>query len=171
MAELTAKQKRFVEEYLICLNATEAARKAGYSEKTARSIGAENLTKPDIQHAIQAALNSRQKRTQVDQDYVLSNLTEIVERCMQRAPVTQSGIQITDGDGNGVWEFDARPAVSALKLLGEHLGMFEQTVRHSGKVAVTVTAKDLTDDEILTLLSRGVPGFANGVAERRPVEG
>lgn len=60
MAEgLTTKQRLFVEEYLTCLNAAEAARRAGYSEKTARSIGQENLTKPDIKAAIEAGLKQR----------------------------------------------------------------------------------------------------------------
>lgn len=56
---LTGKQQQFVNEYLSCFNATEAARRAGYSEKTARSIGAENLTKPDILAAIKERLNER----------------------------------------------------------------------------------------------------------------
>ncbi|GGH24718.1 terminase small subunit [Sphingobacterium alkalisoli] len=58
MAALTAKQRRFVEEYCIDFNATQAAIRAGYSEKTARSIGCENLTKPDIIEAINQRLES-----------------------------------------------------------------------------------------------------------------
>ena len=53
MARLTEKQARFVAEYLVDLNATEAAKRAGYSEKTAYSIGFENLRKPEIQEAVQ----------------------------------------------------------------------------------------------------------------------
>ena len=52
MANLTPKQQRFVEEYLIDLNATQAAIRAGYSEKTAKSVGHENLTKPDLKKYI-----------------------------------------------------------------------------------------------------------------------
>ena len=55
---MTAKQQLFVDEYLIDLNATQAALRAGYSEKTARSIGAENLSKPDIEKAIADALGA-----------------------------------------------------------------------------------------------------------------
>ncbi len=55
MSKLTNKQKRFIEEYLIDLNATKASIRAGYSEKTAYSIGNENLSKPEIQEAIQEA--------------------------------------------------------------------------------------------------------------------
>jgi len=55
MAKLTDKQSRFISEYLIDLNATQAAIRAGYSEKTSKQTGCENLAKPDIQEAIQAA--------------------------------------------------------------------------------------------------------------------
>lgn len=57
---LTDRQKRFIDAYLTCWNASEAARQAGYSKKTARSTGAENLTKPDIRAAIDARLAEKQ---------------------------------------------------------------------------------------------------------------
>jgi phage terminase small subunit len=69
---LKDKQQAFVEHYLQCWNAAEAARRAGYSEKTARSIGAENLTKPDIQEAIQTRL----AELKMSADEVLARLTE-----------------------------------------------------------------------------------------------
>lgn len=66
---LTPKQRQFVLQYLLDLNASQAAIRAGYSSKTARSIGQENLTKPDIQEAIQTAMAEREDRTQVTQDW------------------------------------------------------------------------------------------------------
>lgn len=74
---LTPKQQRFVDEYLIDLNATQAAIRAGYSEKTAGAIGNENLTKPEISEAIAAAQKARSERVQVDQDWVLRQWVEI----------------------------------------------------------------------------------------------
>lgn len=71
---LTAKQQRFVQEYLVDLNATQAAIRAGYSAKTARSIAQENLTKPDIASAIAAAQQKRALRVEVTQDRVLQEL-------------------------------------------------------------------------------------------------
>ena len=65
MEKLTPKQARFVEEYLVDLNATQAAIRAGYSESTARAIGHENLTKPDIQEAIAEARGKQQQRTEI----------------------------------------------------------------------------------------------------------
>lgn len=74
---LTAKQQRFVEEYLIDLNATNAAKRAGYSVKSAHSIGQENLTKPEVQEAIQKAMAKRSERTQITADRVLQELATI----------------------------------------------------------------------------------------------
>lgn len=74
---LTDKQARFVDEYLIDLNATQAAIRAGYSQKTARSSGHENLTKPDILDAITVRQKERRDRLQFDADKVLQRLIEI----------------------------------------------------------------------------------------------
>ena len=77
MGKLTPKQARFVEEYLVDLNATQAAIRAGYSEQTARSIGYENLTKPDIQQAIDEARGKQQQRTEITADRVLEEYAKI----------------------------------------------------------------------------------------------
>lgn len=74
---LTQKQKRFVEEYLCDLNATQAAIRAGYSEKTARQIAKENLTKPYIQEAVAKAIQERSERTKVTADEVVEQLAKI----------------------------------------------------------------------------------------------
>lgn len=76
MAKLTPKQQRFVDEYLIDLNATQAAIRAGYSKKTARVTGQENLTKPDIADAIRKAQERRSEQTQIDAEWVLRRLAE-----------------------------------------------------------------------------------------------
>jgi phage terminase small subunit len=75
--KLTAKQQAFVEQYLVSLNASDAALRAGYSKKTAPYIGAENLKKPLIKAAITEAKQNRSERVQVDADYVLKRLFEI----------------------------------------------------------------------------------------------
>ena len=69
--KLAPKQQRFVEEYLVDLSATASAKRAGYSDKTAYSIGWELLRKPEIQDAIQIARNALSVRTQLSQDWVL----------------------------------------------------------------------------------------------------
>jgi phage terminase small subunit len=74
---LTRKQQLFVNEYLIDLNATQAAIRAGYSEKTAVVIASENLTKPYIAAAIQEAMDKRANRTQITADNVLNELAKL----------------------------------------------------------------------------------------------
>ena len=74
---LTPKQKRFVQEYLVDLNATAAAIRAGYSKKTANRIASENLSKPDIQIAIKEAQDSIQKRTEITQDMVIKEMAKL----------------------------------------------------------------------------------------------
>ena len=137
MANLTPKQQRFVEEYLIDLNATQAAIRSGYSEKTAKVIAAQNLSKLNIQEAIQEAQNKLSERTGITQEYVLSNIQKVVERCMQ-----QEAVQARDGspllvggperDLVCLFEFKETGALKGLELLGRHLGLFVDKVQHTG---------------------------------------
>ena len=76
--KLTAKQKRFCDEYLIDLNATQAAIRAGYSKKTAYAIGNENLNKPDLKKYIEERMAEKEKSLIADQDEVLKYLTAVL---------------------------------------------------------------------------------------------
>ena len=80
MAKLTLKQQRFCDEYLIDLNATQAAIRAGYSEKTARQTAAENLSKPYIREYIDKRLAEKEAELIADQDEVLQTLTRVLRR-------------------------------------------------------------------------------------------
>lgn len=135
--KLTAKQARFVEEYLIDLNATQAAIRAGYSEKTAAVIGAENLIKPNIAQAIAEAQTKRSERTEITQDYVLKSIVETMERCKQAIPVMsaaggQAMIEDESGELHPLCRFDPASILKGADLLGRHLGMFTDKVQHSG---------------------------------------
>ncbi len=112
MVKMTAKQQRFCDEYLIDLNATQAAIRAGYSEKTARKIGQENLTKPDIQEYIQKKKADREQRTEITQDMVLKELAliafsnaadyiKVVEKELTQE-VEGSEIPVLDAEGNPI---------------------------------------------------------------------
>lgn len=99
---LTEKQARFVAEYLVDLNATEAAKRAGYSEKTAYAIGFENLRKPDIQEAIHLAMSQREKRTAITQDRVLQELARVAfanGTDFARVVVREEPMHMVDKDG------------------------------------------------------------------------
>lgn len=150
---LTPKQKRFVEEYLIDLNATQAAIRAGYSQKTAKEIGCENLTKPNIEIAIQTALAARSKRTEITAEMVLAELARVgFSNMAHYAKWNPDGVTLVDSDNltddaarcvaevsqtvtaeGGTVKFKLHDKVSALEKLGRHLGMFTEKVEVTGK--------------------------------------
>lgn len=115
MAKLAAKQELFCHEYLIDNNATKSAIRAGYSEKTARSMGYENLTKPHIVDRIAVLRSERMNRLDIDKDYVLTQAVKLHERCMQEVPVLDE-----EGVETGEYKFEHTGANAALKTIGQH---------------------------------------------------
>ena len=130
---LNAKQKRFVEEYLIDLNATKAAERAKYSPETCRQMGSENLSKPYIQEAIIAAQNERSARTQITQDYVINKIRETVERCSQAEKVMEWSTEEKMMVHSGEWKFEHGGVLKGCELLGRHLKLFTDVTEVSGK--------------------------------------
>ena len=126
---MTDKQNVFVQEYLKDLNATQAAIRAGYSAHTAYSIGQRLLRNVEISNAINSAMSERSERAKLTADYVLQNLHEIAQRCMQKSPVMVKGEQAIDDEGRHLWTFDAKNALRALELIGKHMGMFSDKNR------------------------------------------
>jgi phage terminase small subunit len=143
---MTPKQQRFVEEYLIDLNATQAAIRAGYSADTARQIGSENLSKPDIADAIAEAAAKRAEQAGIDAAYVLRQAVKLHERCMQEVDpiLDRRGQQIRDDTGNPLFEFNALGASKALELVGKHVDVqaFKDKIEHSGGLSITITPED-----------------------------
>ncbi len=115
---LTAKQSLFIKEYLVDLNATQAAIRSGYSEKTAYRTGADNLRKPQIAAAIQDAMDERSERVEINSDEVLMDLAEMRDICMGRKP----------NPTEDVCAFNANGALKALELLGKHFKLFTEKV-------------------------------------------
>lgn len=164
---LTKRQKLFVEEYLIDLNATQAAIRAGYSTKTAKEIGCENLTKPNIKNAIDKQLAERSKRTGVNADRIVQELaklafinpTDVIN--MDEATVKGDANRddtaaissvkvktIPTEDGN-ITEREVRTydKIKALELLGKHIGMFTDKFRIEGTIPVVIQDDMDEDDE------------------------
>lgn len=102
MGSLNEKQARFVAEYLIDLNATQAATRAGYSAKTAGQQGFELLKKPEIAEAIRSAMDARADRTEITQDRVLRELAKIGFSDIRKAVRWGEGIAVTDPESGAV---------------------------------------------------------------------
>lgn len=132
---LTAKQQRFVEEYLVDLNATQAAIRAGYSEKTARSQGQRLLTKVDIQKALARRQETYAKRVEWTVEEILADLRAIATDPAQRPS----------------------DRLKAYELGGKHLGMFTDKLEVAGanggpiQVQQQVDLSMLSDQEVDTL--------------------
>lgn len=155
---LTAKQQAFVAHYLVTLNATEAAKAAGYSEKTAAVMAAENLIKPNIQKAIQDAQAKRAEKLEVDAEWVLKRLIDSVEADLDDLfnadggirPIGQwpdafrkglvAGIEVDEirGAEGEVIGYTKKIKLSdrlrRLELIGKHIGMWKDKVEVTGEV-------------------------------------
>ncbi len=138
---LTPKQARFVEEYLIDLNATAAAKRAGYSERTAYAQGQRLLKHVEIAAAIQKAQEARSERTRIDQDWVIERLVGVYEASMEARPVCDK-----NGEEKG-FSFNPTAANRALELIGKHKGMFIDR-----KLIGLKRIEDMTEDELVALL-------------------
>ena len=127
---LNRRQSLFVAEYLKDLNASAAARRAGYREKSAFRCGVENMQKPAITDAIAAAMQERSERVQITADKVLTDIEAIKVDAMREA---------SDKDGNLAMVNHAA-ALKACELQGRHLQMFVD------RVAMTI--EQVPDEEI-----------------------
>ncbi len=139
--KLTATQERFVDEYLVDLNATQAAIRAGYSAKTAHSCGPRLLVNAGVTAAIAAAKQARTEATKIDSDWVLREAVALYQRCMQEikpALHPRTRRQMTDSDGNLLFTFNASAAIRALELVGKHVDIvaFKERLEVSGGITL-----------------------------------
>lgn len=145
-SKLTSKQQRFCDEYLIDLNATQAAIRAGYSKKTAYSIGTENLRKPELKNYIEARMAEKEKQLIADQDEVLRYLTSVL-----RGTSTSSEI-VVEGTGDGCSEArimqknpSEKDKLKAAELLGKRYGLYTEKVEAEVVLPVFSGEDDLED--------------------------
>lgn len=129
---LTEKQRKFINEYIISLNATDAAIKAGYSKKTARGIGCENLTKPNIKIEIE-------KRLQAIEDKKIASAEEVMQMitAMARGEIEEE-VVVTEGRGDGISQArimkkqaNARDRLKAMELIAKRYALFTERVEIS----------------------------------------
>ena len=164
-AKLTEKQQRFVDEYLIDLNATQAAIRAGYSAKTADVQGSRMLANCKVQQAISIAMAERSKRTGINQDRVVLELARIA--FVKMTDIIDSDGKIkddaTDDDlaciesvkykssesdtGSSVErEVKISPKLKALELRGTHLGMWNDKLDVNITQPIVITGEDALED-------------------------
>lgn len=163
---MTERQKRFVEEYLIDLNATQAAIRAGFSVKTANEQGSRILANVSIQTAISKAMAERSKRTGVNQDRIVLELAKIAfvnagdvinmdEATVKEDAATDDVAAIQSirvkifptKDGDGIErEVKLEPKLKALELLGKHLGMWNDKLDVNVNIPVVISGEEQLAD-------------------------
>jgi phage terminase small subunit len=166
MAKLTSKQQRFVEEYLIDLNATQASIRAGYSVDSAKEIGSENLSKPNIQEAIAKEMAERSKRTGINQDRIVMELARIAfvnpnnlintKDASIKANASEDDLACIQSvkvkstkSANGAMterEIKLNDKMKALELLGKHLGMWNDKIDLNVSLPVVISGEDELED-------------------------
>lgn len=144
--KMTEKQKRFCDEYLIDLNATQACIRAGYSKKTANRIGTENLSKPVIKEYIEERLKEKEKSLIATQDEVLQYLTSVLRG------ESESEVIVVEGCGDGVSNArrvrkkpDEKDRLKSAEQLAKYFGLNVQKIE--GSLTLPVVIKDDIPDE------------------------
>ena len=163
---LTAKQQRFVEEYLIDLNATQAAIRAGYSPQNADVEGARQLGNVSVRTRIDVALAERSKRTGVNADIVIQELAKIArvnlvdiidpdtaeikaDAVDDLAALASVRVKVTPTKNGDMVEREVKLAdkIKALELLGKHLGMFIERKEITGKDGGPIQLEAMTSEQ------------------------
>lgn len=146
--KLTAKQQRFCDEYLIDLNATQAAIRAGYSKKNARNIASENLAKPNIRAYIDKRMAEKESELIADQDEVLRYLTSVLRGESESSEI------VIEGQGDGYSEAKViqkppseRDRLKAAELLGKRYGIYTEKIETNTDMELNITI-DYGDEEM-----------------------
>lgn len=145
--KMTAKQMRFCDEYLIDLNATQAAIRAGYSERTAGVMAAENLKKPNIKAYIDQRMAEKEAALIADQNEVLKYLTQVLRG------ESQSEVVVIENIGDFMSEArtmkkapDEKERLKAAELLGKRYGLYKESIDQNVDMDLTIKI-DYGDDE------------------------
>lgn len=135
MSKLTPKQESFVREYLVDLNGTAAAKRAGYkgTDTVLGKQAHELLKNPLVAIQVQEAMDERAKRTEITQDYVLTKIKETIERCSQAEQVMEFDHNTKEMVPTGEWKFEHNGVLKGCELLGRHLKLFTDKIEHTGQ--------------------------------------
>lgn len=135
MAELEKKKyERFCQEYIIDYNGTQAAIRAGFKETSARQQATRLLSNASILARVRELQKEQVERLAVSQDYVVLQLLETYQRCLEETPVLKFDPCTGRMEETGKYQFDSKGALRALELLGKHLGMYNDKLQVTQKV-------------------------------------
>lgn len=133
---LSDKQIAFCEHYITCFNATESAKRAGYSEDTAKEQGCRLLTNVHIRAYIQEKRKRLLEENKASVEYVINSLMEVADRCMQKQEVMEWDYGEKRLKPTGEYRFDSIGANKALELLGKTLGMYYDKSKNETEITI-----------------------------------
>ena len=144
--KLNDKQRKFADEYIKCLNASKAYRKAGYKNDnvgTVKNNSSKLLANAYIQEYIAERREKLQEKTEITQEWVINRLIEISDRCMQEEPVTKrvNGEMVETGE----FKFDSQGAIKSTELLGKYLGLFEAKQQPQQQPVINISLKGVSN--------------------------
>ena len=140
---MTPRQRKFCDEYLISGNATDAAIKAGYSPKTAKQTGSENLAKPDLKAYIETELEKLHSAKIADAEEVMKYLTSVMlgEHTEQVLKLAGDGVQVVEDI-----DVSAKERLKAAELIGKRYALFSDKMDLGGAVPVVIMGDDQLED-------------------------
>ncbi len=139
VAKLTAKQQRFCDEYLIDLNATQAAIRAGYSEQSARQMGTQNMSKPSVKEYIEKRMAEKESKLIADQDEVLKYLTSVLRGESQSSVVVVESTGTMTAAREMLKAPDEKERLKAAELLGKRYGLYTDKIETEVDMDLNIT--------------------------------
>lgn len=130
---MTEKQINFCREYVKDYNGTQAAIRAGYSEKTAAVKASQLLKNKDILNTIKQFQKELVESSCLTEEKVIAKVEEILDRCMSAEPVMEWNYEEHRYEPTGEYQFDSKGALKAIEMLGKHLGMFDKKEKKSAE--------------------------------------
>lgn len=126
LAELSPKEERFCQEYVLDYNGTKAAIRTGYKKSNAASQATRLLKKAEVSARVRELQREMAERLALSQDFVVTQLIETYNQCKEATPVMRYNYDTGEMEETGMYQFDGKNALKALELLGKHLGMFDK---------------------------------------------
>lgn len=145
---LNPKQERFCQEYVIDLNATQAAIRAGYSPKTAGEQASRLLTNVSVEAKVAELKWAQSKRLEISADYVLQTIRDTIERCRQAEQVMEFNRDSKAMEATGEWKFEHAGVLKGCELLGKHLKLFTDKHEHSGPNGKPIEISAIPDEQL-----------------------